>query len=173
MPAKLPTRMKALKGTLRGDRANAREPRPELGKPRPSRELALDVRREFDELVRLLAPLGVLTVVDGLALELGAVALAEYWWHEAVIREKGATYETTTPAGSTMIRPRPEVPLAADAWRRASAMLREYGLTAVSRARVEAAPPDRPDSRWAGLLGDPIAAFRRQRPASPSPRRPA
>jgi phage terminase small subunit len=122
---------------------------------------------------RLLAPLGVLTVVDGLGLELGALALAECWRHEAVIREKGATYETTTPAGSTMIRPRPEVALAADAWRRASSMLQQFGLTPVSRARVEARPPDAPDSKWLGLLTDPISAFRRQRPASPSPRRPA
>ena len=187
MPARLPTTVKALKGTLRGDRVNAREPRPKIGAPRPSRELALDVRREFDKLVRRLAPLRVLAQVDGLALELCASALAQCWRYEAVLREKGSVYETTTPAGSTMIRQRPEVVLAADAWRRASAMLQQFGLTPASRGRVEELPPGR-SARWDGLIGrvdpfekllrkrerlDPVAAFQRQRPVAPAPRGPA
>ena len=70
-----------------------------------------------------------------------------------MIAAKGETYETTTPAGSVMIRQRPEVALAADAWRRYAAMLQRFGLDPVSRARVEMIPPVGPPSKWAGLLG--------------------
>lgn len=179
MPSRLPSRVKALRGTLRRDRVNAREPRPKVDAPRPSRDLPMDVRREFDKLGRRLAPLGVVTVVDGLAQELCALALAETWRYEAILRARGATYETTTPAGSTMIRQRPEVTLMADAWRRATAMLQQFGMTPVSRSKVEAIPPDTGGSKWAGLLRgdrDPlerllrakesasVEAFQRQRP---------
>jgi hypothetical protein len=93
----------------------------------------------------------------------------------------GSIYETKTPQGSVMIRPRPEVALLADAWRRAVTVLKEYGLTAVSRGRVEELPPDAAESRWAGLISrDPlermlrrretsIADFQRRRPARPAP----
>jgi len=176
VPTRLPTRLKKLRGTLRGDRVNDREPRPKVGAPRPSRDLPMDVRREYEKLVRRLAPLRVLTTVDGLALELGALALAECWRYAAVIGAQGATYETTTPAGSTMSRQRPEATLLADAWRRATAMLQQFGLTPVSRSKVEELPPDTGGSKWAGLLkNDPlerllrakestsVEAFQRQR----------
>lgn len=75
------------------------------------------------------------------------------------------TYETTTPTGSVMFRTRPEVALANDAWRRATVMLQQFGLTPASRPKVDARPPDVPGSRWAGLLGkrDSVAAFQAKR----------
>jgi P27 family predicted phage terminase small subunit len=178
MPAKLPTATKQLRGTLRPGRANAREPQPTPGVPRPSRELGLDVQREFKKLARRLRPLRVAASSDGLALELAASVMAEYWRYEETIQKLGATYETKTPQGSVMIRPRPEVALAADAWRRAAAMLAAFGLTPVARSRVETLPSDPASSRWAGLLNDPlermlrrregaVAEFQRQRPVRP------
>jgi hypothetical protein len=180
MPARLPRNVKALRGTLRGDR-DASEPVPALGIPKPSRTLPPDVRREYDKITRRAARLRVLTLQDGLAIELGALAQAEVWRYEAVIRKLGSIYETKTPQGSVMIRPRPEVALLADAWRRAVTVLKEYGLTAVSRGRVEELPPAAAESKWAGLISnDPLermlrrrqtslADFQRQRPARPAP----
>jgi P27 family predicted phage terminase small subunit len=153
MPARVPSHVKALRGTLRADRLNLREPQPKAGTPRPSRTLPPDVRREYDRLARRLAPMRVLSAADGLALELGALALAECWRLDGVLRGQGATYETTTPQGSTLVRQRPEVVLLADAWRRAASMLREFGLTPSSRGKVEVVPDPAPSI-------DPVEAFR-------------
>lgn len=161
MPARVPSRVKALRGTSRPDRER-REPQPRPGNPRPSRALPLDVRREYDRLLRRLAPMRVLTHADGLALELGAQALAEFWRLDGVLREKGTTYETTTPQGSSLVRQRPEVVLLADAWRRAASMLQQFGLTPASRGRVEVVP-DPTRSKWEGRIKDPIDAMRARR----------
>lgn len=79
-----------------------------------------------------------LTKVDGPALELLCDAYAEYRSARAVIDAEGATYEAVTEAGATMVRQRPEVAIAADAWRRVRAMLTEFGLTPSSRSKVSA-----------------------------------
>jgi Phage terminase, small subunit len=81
-----------------------------------------------------LRPMKVLSVADDLALELTAEALAEVWRYEQVVRERGATYETLTREGSTMVRQRPEVLLLSTAWQRAMAGLREFGLSPRSLA---------------------------------------
>ena len=45
----------------------------------------------------------------------------------AVLAAEGSTYETTTQAGSILHRPRPEVAIASDAWRRAAQALGALG----------------------------------------------
>jgi hypothetical protein len=166
MPARLPSRVKELRGTSRPDRQR-REPQPTAGSPQPSRVLPDDVRREYDRLGAVSGPCALLTLADGLALELGALALAECWRLDAVLREKGVTYETTTPQGSTLVRQRPEVVLRVDALRRASAMLQQFGLTPASRGRVEVVPDSGP-SKWDGPVKDPIERLRQRRLATMS-----
>src|SRR4029453_9597963 len=129
MPAPLPTELKRIRGTLRQDRVNKLEARVSVAAPRPTRRLAPDERRAFRNLARGAA------AGDDLALELGAAAGAEFWRLRAVIAEKGATYTTTTPTGSELVRQRPEAALMADAWRRSAASLGRFcldprGLTA-------------------------------------------
>jgi P27 family predicted phage terminase small subunit len=126
--------------------------------------LPAPVRATYRRLVRILDPLRVVTVADGLALELAAAALVEHDVNARVILEQGSTYAATTEAGAVMHRARPEQAIAADAWRRAAAMLQQFGLTPVSRSKVEARPPETDDalrrfrsahprgSTWAGLL---------------------
>ena len=78
----------------------------------------------------------VMTMADRKALELLSLAYQEYREASDVIAREGATYETTTENGNTMIRPRPEVRLRAESWRRTSTMLQEFGLTPAARSRV-------------------------------------
>jgi P27 family predicted phage terminase small subunit len=145
MPALLPTELKRIRGTLRQDRVNKLEPRVSVAAPRPTRRLAPDERREFRKLARRVSVLRVAAAGDDLALELGAAAGAEFWRLRAVIAEKGATYTTTTPTGSELVRQRPEAALMADAWRRYAAILGRFGLDPASRSRVEAIAPPDPD----------------------------
>ena len=72
MPARKPTALKVLTGTLRPDRVNTREPKVPVAAPRPSRKLAADERREYGKLLRRVQVLRVATAGDDLALELAA-----------------------------------------------------------------------------------------------------
>jgi len=91
----------------------------------------------------------VMTGADPVALGLLCDALADYMAARAVVEKEGASYETEGDAGK-MLRQRPEVYIAADAWRRAKLMLTEFGLTPASRAKVSAADvgPADPLEAW-------------------------
>ena len=75
---------------------------------------------------------------DAAALEMLCVAYRD--WRECVddVEEHGRTYETTTESGSVMVRARPEVAMASDAYRRVLAMMAEFGITPASRTKVKA-----------------------------------
>src|SRR5262249_51212685 len=134
---RLPTSVKGLRGTLRRDRLNLRESRPLVRIPVCRRSLPAPVRMMYRRLTRILAPLRVVTVADGPALELLAAALIEYETSVRVVLEQGATYEAKTESGAVMHRARPEQAIAADAWRRAVTGLGHFGLTPTSRSKVE------------------------------------
>ncbi|KKL11432.1 hypothetical protein LCGC14_2545870, partial [marine sediment metagenome] len=76
-----------------------------------------------------------------------------------LVRKHGMTYESRhlqmDEAGHTvervMIRPRPEVSIASDAWKRACNMLQQFGMTPSSRTRLVVDDPDKdkkPFEEW-------------------------
>jgi hypothetical protein len=99
------------------------------------------VRVEAQRILEAVESLGVVTIGDGLALELTAAALAEYRAAVRILIRRGASYECRTASGGGMRRARPEQAFAADAWRRALAGLRDFGLTPRSRNQIEIDPP--------------------------------
>lgn len=121
------------------------EPTPVRGVPPRPTWLSKSARRYWRGITETLDKLEVLTVADGAAVALLCEALAEQAAARAVIEATGATYEAQTQTGSAIVRQRPEVAMAADAWRRASAMLQQFGLTPASRTRVRAVPDNPPD----------------------------
>ena len=159
MSKRVPTHLKRLRGTLRRDRTNPREPKPLVRIPPCRRSLPASVRAMYRRLGRILAPLRVVTVADGLALELAASALVEHEGAARVILEQGATYPARTEAGAVMHRARPEQAIAADAWRRAAVMLQQFGLTPVSRSKVDVILLSEPDT---------LEAFRAAHPRGPA-----
>ncbi len=152
MPARLPTEIKRLRGTLRRCRVNEREPAAVRGALRPSRHLSPLARSEFRRLVADIGPLNVLSRSDRILLELCAAALAEWRELDAVLQSEGRTYTTVTETGARMIRPRPEVALAADAWRRAVAGLMQFGGSPVARSKTTASPSEPDDERSRSAL---------------------
>jgi P27 family predicted phage terminase small subunit len=164
---RLPTATKALRGTLRPDRSNLREPKPKLGAPPARRDLPTAVKVWYRRIVRALPP-RVATVADGLALELGARALAEYEQASAALAD-GFTYEAVTGNGAIMRRAKPEAAIAANAWQRAARLLEAFGLTPASRSKVEAAPELEPDDVFAAMLQRKRMAAARPHPARPLP----
>ena len=135
-----PTASKRLSGTLRRDRQNQREPKPKAGARCPS-WLAADAKSVWRDLAPVLERMKVLTEADREALALLCSALAEYRQARAVLDREGSTYRATTEAGAVLVRPRPELRIAQDAWRRARLMLVEFGLSPAARSKVSALDP--------------------------------
>ena len=70
MPARVPDRVKQLRGTLRHDRKNWKAPVPEVGMPRKPAHLTPGASKAWDKLKPLLKSMRVVTVADAHALEL-------------------------------------------------------------------------------------------------------
>lgn len=135
-----PTQLKVLEGTARKDRSNPAEPTPPVAgvHERPPVWLRASSRPWWRRIRPLLVQMQVMTGADPVALGLLCDALADYVAARKVIEVKGSTFETVGDAG-LMVRQRPEVYIAADAWRRSKLMMTEFGLTPASRAKVSAA----------------------------------
>ncbi|HLI51909.1 MAG TPA: phage terminase small subunit P27 family [Thermomicrobiaceae bacterium] len=140
-----PTALKLLQGTARPDRVNANEPKPGMGNIKPPAWLKGEGRKAWRWLAPALQEMNILTNADPHALALLCDAYAEYLAARAVIRDEGMTYTTFSTSGSKMVRARPEVAIAADAWRRVNQMMQQFGLTPSSRAKVSAAPEEAVD----------------------------
>lgn len=135
-----PTALKLLQGNPGKRTLPKNEPKPPDGEINPPAWLTGRARRTWRELVPILESMRVLTTADPQALALFCDAYAEYIEARAVVKREGATYRTFNQAGSLMYRPRPEVAIASDAWRRATLMLGQFGMTPSSRAKVQTQP---------------------------------
>ena len=144
-PRPQPTHLKLLRGNPGRRPLNDREPQPRPGKATAPSWLHGKARRAWRRLAPMLARLGVLTEADEDALALLCSALGEYTECRQAIRETGSVYLTTTATGDTMVRPRPEVAIASDAWRRVHRMMAEFGMTPSSRSRLQTGGNDDED----------------------------
>ncbi|ALB24749.1 phage terminase, small subunit (plasmid) [Piscirickettsia salmonis] len=71
-------------------------------------------------------------------LEIYASAYSDWRQLSTVIEQKGRTFETTTQAGDTMYRSRPEVAQRNEAWKQVKTSLSELGLTPTAISRLNA-----------------------------------
>jgi P27 family predicted phage terminase small subunit len=146
-----PTALKVIQGTQRKDRANPAEPKPEvLADDSPAPEwLSPRGKEAWGDLLPLLRSMKVATTVDPAAFAMLCDALAEYIDAREVVIREGATYWTRGKV--EMLRSRPEVTIASEAWRRAKMMLTEFGLTPASRSKVSATVEGAQDplEKWA------------------------
>ena len=135
----IPTEIKLLRGNPGKRKLNRREPRGHSGLPACPTHLRGIAREAWRRLGERLTVLRVVTDADAAALELLALAYGEYRQAVGVVERRGATYATRT-ANGMIVRRRPEVAIASDAWRRVKSMLVEFGLTPAARTRVIAEP---------------------------------
>jgi phage terminase small subunit len=131
-----PTADKMAAGTMRKDRIPPAIPQHPLGADVP-RGMTGGARRKWLELAPLLVEARAMTVINREQLEMTCLAYGQYAEANAALRRKGVrlTYSTLTSSGSEMARPRAEVAIRAEAWKRYMT-----GLTALRRA-FESAPP--------------------------------
>lgn len=136
-PPRKPLQFRRAEGNLAKSKIRPESEDPKLapGTPKCPDHLAATARWCWEHLVPMLAGAKLLTLADLTAIEAGCLAYQDMRETAAVIRDQGRTYETETDNG-VMIRPRPEVQMHSDAWKRYKSFLSEYGLTAAARAKV-------------------------------------
>jgi P27 family predicted phage terminase small subunit len=91
----------------------------------------------WQEIGGLLLQMKLISYGDTAAMTLLCDVLAQWVSVRVTIAKRGRVYELLT-AGGKVFRARPEVAMEADLWRRAAAMLQQFGLTPSSRSKVNA-----------------------------------
>lgn len=135
-PPKTPTHLRLVRGNPSKRPINKSEPQPTKGVPPTPKHFNKQEKCWFKVLGERLDSIGVLTVLDAMALELLVGAYIEWRRHRDVIEQEGESYKTTSADGSVMIRPHPQVAMMADAWKRICRMQAEFGMTPASRSKV-------------------------------------
>lgn len=156
---KKPTALHALTGTARKDRTNNAEPKPKLEKPRTPSHLSTAEKKIFKSLTDELTNLGVLTKIDGMALELLSSAYVEYLELTDILSKEGQIYEVTGTSGDVIKKAHPSVAMRSDAWKRVKAMMAEFGITPATRSNVSAIIP---------VEVDRVAEYRNRRKKKPT-----
>jgi len=135
---RLPTEIKKQRGTLQKHRENENEPKLPCVIPPIPTWLSEDGQKAFAELSTLLHDMSVLTQADELALTLLCDAYSEYKNAKQIVNELGATVEVMSREGNSKPTIRPEVQIANQSFVRVFQLLKEFGLTPSSRAKVNA-----------------------------------
>ena len=140
-----PTALKILAGNPGGRRLQKRELRPSPTVPEPPAHLSALALTAWRALAPRFHRLGLLTELDGLALEQLVENYAEILDLRADIAQGGRFQKVDTTSGDEMERLRPAAKQLADAERRFRAMLAEFGLTPSARTRVAVSLPKTPN----------------------------
>ena len=144
-PPKKPTHLRAVQGFPDHRPVNKKEPMPEAGfKPAPD-YFSDEAKSWYNDLVRDLQRMGVMTVVDSRAAELLISAYAEYRELTELIERDGYTYWAKSATGDQLLKGNPAVNQRASAWNRVRGMLQEFGLTPAARSKVESNTPSDDD----------------------------
>lgn len=130
-----PTAMLKSSGTYREDRHGGKM-NTNVSIPHPPTQIEGISKETYDFIASRLNDLGVISELDGFALQMISDAWEDYISARSVIRQNGPTYSTETSNGDIMFRPRPELAMMTNAWDRLKKMLSEFGLTAASRAKI-------------------------------------
>lgn len=149
-----PTALKVVQGNAGKRALNKNEPKPKAKRPKVPSHLSPKAKTAFRNVCDLLEDMGVLTIADGMALEMMCDAYSEWRDLRKIIDKHGSTYVTTGTSGDEVVKARPEVAMASDAWKRVKAMMAEYGMTAASRTKVQTTEPE---------AEDPLEAYRKRR----------
>jgi phage terminase small subunit len=126
----VPTALKLINGNPGKRAINAREPKPEIGAPDAPEWLSAEARIEWNEIVRDLLAIGVLTKID-------RAVLAAYCQILGEIVRKGRVGEIPTPALFGQLR----------------GYMAELGLTPASRTRIHAVITDEKHEKKAKFIG--------------------
>jgi len=140
----LPTNTKVAKRTIRPDRVNKDEPKPELKIPLMPRHLDIEASAEWDRMSKELHKLGLLSELDSTELAAYCVCYSRWVDAETQMAEKGIVNTTT----NGNIIQSPLVGISNQSMILMHKFLTEFGMTPASRARVSAKKSNKKDDGW-------------------------
>jgi P27 family predicted phage terminase small subunit len=153
---KKPTALHILQGTDRKDRINENEPKPDYGIPEPAPgRLNAQERAIYDRLATILNGMAVLTMVDGIALELFAQALYTYYEARKKMKRQPLVITLVDNMGRTTMKKNPWLVVMENARTAVNQYLSRFGLDPSSRAHLKANIGEVPSSprndKWSDL----------------------
>lgn len=107
--------------------------------------------KHFETLKAQVAEMGLDSATFTETLALAAMRLEEIDQCDLLITEHGRIIETTTEAGSLLLRANPAVAMRDSAMRHLQSLLAEFGLTPTSAARIGAKKPAPAPKGFGGL----------------------
>lgn len=133
-----PAELKVLEGTFRKDRDNENKPHPEKGTPDTPAWLVKDAQERYDEVVKILDDMGVLTEVDGGIAALIAQTEYRIMKLNEIIEEQGYSIVDRSRNGKKIVKITPNTLLirVETLQRQLQAFYAECGLTPASRSKV-------------------------------------
>lgn len=135
-----PNALKILEGNPGKRSLNPQEPKPARRRPRRPPGMPGRARTAWDAMAERLLPLGLLTEVDGIALEMLCTAYGN--WKEAEARRHGSKSDDGELQLSHVgLRKSPWVVIADSEFAKLHKMVIEFGLTPAARSRVSTAAP--------------------------------
>ena len=142
-PAPTPTRILALRGSNRAGRSSGNEPAPDVALPPPPDWISDDAKKTYAAVGARLVALGVVTVLDGEALALFAIAWARLRRCEEFLQKHGEVYAVAgkkdgPPSGFRLY---PHAKLALELSDRVVRLSDRLGLSPAARARLTAEIP--------------------------------
>ena len=135
-----PTALKLISGNAGKRKPKTSEPKPTPGVPPCPAHLADTAKAAWGVLAPMLANLGLLSEMDGHALERLVSCYADILECEALVDRDGFTYKTTGTTGERLIKANPAVAQLRAADAQFKSYLIEFGLTPSARTRVHATP---------------------------------
>lgn len=153
-PPRTPTHLRLVRGNPSKRPINKKEPKPPSGVPPTPKHFSKQEKYWFRRMAEELNDIGVITRLDGMALELMIGAYIEWRHHRDVIAEVGESYQTTTSTGDIIIRAHPQVAMRDRAFNNICKMMSEFGITPASQAKVSGNTP---------AEEDPFEAFLKKR----------
>ncbi len=128
-----PTKIKKLAGNPGKRALNPAEPEPRVVAPQAPAHLSDDEKAKWNDLVKELSPLGLLTSIDIDALSFYCVVYGRWVKAETMVREKGEIIKT---AAGNIIQ-NPYLSIANRALDQLNKLGAEFGMTPSSRSRVK------------------------------------
>lgn len=131
-----PTALKVLEGNPGKRPLNVREPKPKPLVPKCPKWLEPLAKKEWKRIVPELENLGLITCVDGAALEAYCQSYARWVQAEQFISKHGTMFKT--PSG--YVQQVPQVAISQKYMAICKSFLTEFGLSPASRTRLEIKP---------------------------------
>lgn len=147
-----PTMLKIIEGNPGKRPLNMREPRPQGPAPMPPDWLNPIARAEWERIAPALERMGLLTSVDGAAMEAYCTAYARWVEAEQFLEKHGMTMIIRDERGGVKwLQPMPQVGISRSAAREMRAFASELGLTPASRTKLNVSDQGTEDefTRWA------------------------